>query len=79
MPQKVKLRTKYNGKYAPLTTITVAAKAIGSCRPCSRMLALYPSSSRVFDFPTAGASHYERPLNFHGTETVSQHGNPEKK
>ena len=34
---------------------------------------------RHFAFPTAGASHYERPLNFVGTEPVRQHGNPEKK
>lgn len=34
---------------------------------------------RHFAFPTAGASHYERPLNFAGTEPVRQHGNPEKK
>lgn len=56
-------------------TITTVVKGVGSCL----FLALYPSSSRTFDFPTAGASHYDRPLNFHGTGTVSQHGNPEKK
>lgn len=37
------------------------------------------SCPRHFTFPTAGASHYERPLNFEGTTTVRQHGNPEQK
>ncbi|CAM9920386.1 unnamed protein product, partial [Ascophyllum nodosum] len=34
--------------------------------------------TEVFAFPTAGSSYYERPLNFHGTGTVRQHGDPEK-
>ncbi|CAM9476020.1 unnamed protein product, partial [Laminaria digitata] len=32
-----------------------------------------------FAFPTSGASHYDRPLNFVGTAPVRQHGNPEQK
>eukprot|EP00752_Nemacystus_decipiens_P003567 g3289.t1 len=37
------------------------------------------TKTQHFAFPTAGASHYERPLNFVGTGSVRQHGNPEKK
>ncbi|CBJ26181.1 NADH dehydrogenase (ubiquinone) [Ectocarpus siliculosus] len=37
------------------------------------------TKTQQFTFPTAGASHYERPLNFVGTAPVRQHGNPEQK
>ncbi|CAM9390113.1 unnamed protein product [Sphacelaria rigidula] len=43
-----------------------------------RDLKVNGKDSKQFAFPTAGASHYERPLSFHGTGVVKQHGNPEK-
>lgn len=53
---------------APLSILTLGASWFPPCR-----------QHRHFAFPTAGASHYERPLNFVGTEPVRQHGNPETK
>ncbi|CAN0156771.1 unnamed protein product [Discosporangium mesarthrocarpum] len=43
----------------------------------SHKLKIEKTETRHFDQPTGGASHYERPLNFHGTGIVRQHGNPE--
>ncbi|CAM9126094.1 unnamed protein product [Choristocarpus tenellus] len=42
-----------------------------------REIKVKKTESKHFAFPTVGASHYLRPLNFHGTGQVRQHGNPE--